>query len=201
MSFKKQTSIYQSISGADIEDIDLENDSDATLGESQHEKFPSNTTLSSQLCERHISSALASKLNIIIPWIRWGTVVLLQTLIIYLLSSHEKSHITNNEKSWNSNNTETGGDINGLYIPRKFQIIPKNLKINTNNLSSHLLPSESHKYTLLTSSESNFFPNMTSNDDRMEIRRNWDMLMPRKLPAHFLNTYMLPTKSWIDCHL
>ena len=39
----------------------------------------------------------------------------------------------------------------------------------------------SHKYTLLTPDEEKFVPNMTSNDNRMEIRHNWDMLMPRKL--------------------
>jgi hypothetical protein len=38
----------------------------------------------------------------------------------------------------------------------------------------------SHKYTLLTSEESKFVLNMTSDENLMEVRRNWDMLMPRK---------------------
>lgn len=38
----------------------------------------------------------------------------------------------------------------------------------------------SHKYTLLTPEEEKFVPNMTSDVNRMEVRRNWDMLMPRK---------------------
>ena len=45
--------------------------------------------------------------------------------------------------------------------------------------------SVSHKYTLLTPDEEKFVPNMTSNDNRMEIRHNWDMLMPRKLQLSF----------------
>lgn len=39
---------------------------------------------------------------------------------------------------------------------------------------------ESHTYTLLTTEEDKFMPNMTSDDDRMAIRKNWDMLMPCK---------------------
>ncbi|KAL7952253.1 hypothetical protein V8C34DRAFT_319207 [Trichoderma compactum] len=49
---------------------------------------------------------------------------------------------------------ETGSDINGLY---------KTL---------------SHTYTFLKPEEDKYVPNMTSNDNRMEIRKNWDMLMP-----------------------
>lgn len=37
-----------------------------------------------------------------------------------------------------------------------------------------------HKYTLLVPDEGKFVPNMTSDVDRMDIRHNWDMLMPRK---------------------
>ncbi len=38
----------------------------------------------------------------------------------------------------------------------------------------------SHTYTFLKPEEEKYMPNMTSNDNRMEIRRNWDMLMPRE---------------------
>jgi hypothetical protein len=37
----------------------------------------------------------------------------------------------------------------------------------------------SHTYTYLKPEEDKYVPNMTSNDNRMEIRRNWDLLMPR----------------------
>ncbi|KAL6874777.1 hypothetical protein J3F83DRAFT_728656 [Trichoderma novae-zelandiae] len=91
-------------------------------------------------------------------WLRWGMVVGLQTIIILLLCLKQSG-------STNSSNdlpglaaggqfVETGGDINGLY---------KTL---------------SHTYTFLKPEEDKFIPNMTSNDNRMEIRRNWDMLMP-----------------------
>ena len=39
----------------------------------------------------------------------------------------------------------------------------------------------SHKYTLLTPNETAFVPDMSTNDNRMEVRKNWDMLMPRKI--------------------
>lgn len=42
---------------------------------------------------------------------------------------------------------------------------------------------ESHKYTLLTPEEEKFVPNMTSDVNRMEVRKNWDMLMPRRYPT------------------
>jgi hypothetical protein len=40
--------------------------------------------------------------------------------------------------------------------------------------------SASHKYSHLTLEKSLFVPNMTSDENRMEVRRNWDMLMPRE---------------------
>lgn len=40
----------------------------------------------------------------------------------------------------------------------------------------------SHTYTFLKPDAEKFIPNMTSNENRMEIRRNWDLLMPCKLP-------------------
>jgi len=39
---------------------------------------------------------------------------------------------------------------------------------------------ESHTWTLLTPDMEKFVPDMESDDNRMEIRKNWDMLMPRK---------------------
>jgi len=47
----------------------------------------------------------------------------------------------------------------------------------------------SHKYTLLTPDMERFVPNMTTDANRMEIRHNWDMLMPRKLPTQPLSSY------------
>ncbi|KAK1238444.1 hypothetical protein MKX07_006590 [Trichoderma sp. CBMAI-0711] len=91
-------------------------------------------------------------------WLRWGTVVGLQMIMILLLCL-KQSGSTNPINSLigvaaGGQFVETGGDINGLY---------KTL---------------SHTYTFLKPEEDKFIPNMTSNDNRMEIRRNWDMLMP-----------------------
>jgi hypothetical protein len=44
----------------------------------------------------------------------------------------------------------------------------------------------SHTYTLLTLEEEKYFPNMSSDANRMDIRHNWDMLMPRKNQNHYL---------------
>jgi len=38
----------------------------------------------------------------------------------------------------------------------------------------------SHKYTLLQTEEDIYVPDMSSNANRMEVRKNWDKLMPRK---------------------
>ena len=38
----------------------------------------------------------------------------------------------------------------------------------------------SHTYTQLTIEAETYFPNMTSDVDRMAIRKNWDKLMPRE---------------------
>ncbi|KAL7815172.1 hypothetical protein V8C26DRAFT_131422 [Trichoderma gracile] len=91
-------------------------------------------------------------------WLRWGTVVGLQTIMILLLclkqgGSRDPTKDLNGLAA-GGQFVETGGDINGLY---------KTL---------------SHTYTYLKPEEDKFIPNMTSNDNRMEIRRNWDLLMP-----------------------
>jgi len=135
-------------------DIDLENDndSDTTLASDRFlEKYDPSRTDRSE----------SSRLRSILTWSRWGVVVFLQGIIIMLLLP--TSGVLSEEWSfkglgpaagWDQSKTETGGDINGLYIPT------------------------SHKYTLLTPDEDRFVPNMSSDANRMEIRRNWDMLMP-----------------------
>ncbi|KAF4616187.1 hypothetical protein G7Y89_g15219 [Cudoniella acicularis] len=66
---------------------------------------------------------------------------------------------------WNMKETETGGDVNGLYVP------------------------SSHTYTLLTPDEEKFVPNMSSDANRMEVRRNWDLLMPLGSGSVEINDY------------
>jgi hypothetical protein len=75
---------------------------------------------------------------------------------------------------WSTSKTETGGDINGLYVPSELSAQMTSLSLLISGIASHT-------YTLLTLEEEKYFPNMSSDINRMEIRHNWDMLMPRKL--------------------
>ncbi|EXJ76932.1 hypothetical protein A1O3_10089 [Capronia epimyces CBS 606.96] len=94
-----------------------------------------------------------------LTWIRWAAMVVLQSLIILLLlgrdmwpSRGERDRET--DPVLKGKVVETGGDINGLY------------------------KTVSHTYTFLKPEAEKFIPNMTTNEDRMTVRRNWDLLMP-----------------------
>jgi hypothetical protein len=58
-----------------------------------------------------------------------------------------------------------------------YQVSGKVLKWSSRTTNS---TAASHTYTLLTLEEEKYFPNMSSDTDRMAIRHNWDMLMPRE---------------------
>jgi hypothetical protein len=127
---------------------DLDDDSDTTLtSPGQQASHPRRRKRTSQQIK--ITSALT--------WLRWGFVATLQIVILILLLRKGQE---NAQKGWLADDTETGGDVNGLYIPTK------------------------HKYTLLMPQESEFIPDMSSNANRMETRKNWDKLMPRKCHFH-----------------
>jgi hypothetical protein len=49
----------------------------------------------------------------------------------------------------------------------------------------------SHKVTFLAPEMDLYMPNMTSDDNRMEIRRNWDALMPRKFLRTISSPYLI----------
>ncbi|KAK6595737.1 hypothetical protein H4I96_10056 [Botrytis cinerea] len=155
MSPKESASIYQPISEMDIEEIDLENDSDTTLG-SHREKYTT-TKLSPPSRLRKIFKDKKSnrKLNNVLMWARWGVVVLMQGLIVVLLLRNGKIARRIMRRA-------------GCQEIRKLGEI----------LMGFIFLVKSHNWTLLKGEESSFFPNMTSNDDRMQIRHNWDMLMP-----------------------
>ncbi len=67
------------------------------------------------------SSPTSSKLT----WIRWGLSILLQVIIIGLLLRRDQNHSSSmfwvstpeDGETWTEAKTETGGDVNGLYIP------------------------------------------------------------------------------------
>ncbi|KAI9668156.1 MAG: hypothetical protein M1821_000976 [Bathelium mastoideum] len=87
--------------------------------------------------------------NSLLNWLQWGVIVALQAIIITLLCVRPKAEMRN------LLDTETGGDINGLY------------------------PTADHEYKRLKFEEDLYMPNMTSLDDRDEVRRRWDELLPR----------------------
>ena len=44
----------------------------------------------------------------------WGSIIILQIIILAMLVRNTKS---NHGSGWTATNTETGGDVNGLYVP------------------------------------------------------------------------------------
>ncbi|OAG34714.1 hypothetical protein AYO21_11106 [Fonsecaea monophora] len=94
-------------------------------------------------------------LVVVLTWFRWGMVILLQTIILVLLWRQGRTGTGGEmDPELKGKTVETGGDINGLY------------------------KTTSHSYTFLKPDPDKFIPNMTSNDNRLEVRRNWDLLMP-----------------------
>jgi hypothetical protein len=94
---------YASIDEA--EDLDLENDSDTTLA--------SDGFLGKNNAKRISKYTKTSRIQTVLTWFRWGTIVLLQGLILVLLLP--TSGVLSG--GWSQSKTETGGDVNGLYIP------------------------------------------------------------------------------------
>jgi hypothetical protein len=108
MASSKKESRYESLKG--VEDLDLENDSDTTLAS---EGFLGKN--SPKRLSRHSRN---SKIQTALIWSRWGFIVTLQSIILLLLLRSSTV-----EKDWNQVDTETGGDINGLYVPRESTLI------------------------------------------------------------------------------
>jgi hypothetical protein len=84
---------------------DLEDDSDTTLGST--DSFGKRT-------KRRRSRCRNSCVQHALTWFRWGAVVVLQSIILVLLLQNVKS---DRKTGWTETDTETGGDVNGLYIP------------------------------------------------------------------------------------
>ena len=102
MSTSEKQSKYSSLDTFD--DLDLGHESDTTLA--------SNGFLGHRDSKKPRTSR-AKTIQQALTWLRWGFVVILQCIIllaIFLKSDHV-------DERWNQSKTETGGDINGLYIP------------------------------------------------------------------------------------
>lgn len=118
MSAQKKESRYESLKG--VEDLDLENDSDTTLA--------SEGFLGKNSAKRPNRHSRNWKVQTALTWSRWGFIVVLQTIMILLLLRSSPTA----EKSWTQADTETGGDINGLYIPCECSAIPRLTDLNCN---------------------------------------------------------------------
>jgi hypothetical protein len=152
------------------------------LPEKAYDTYNSTTSLSSSRKRRH---HMKGQGWVFWMWLRWGVVVGLQTIIVLLLWLRPKVvHDRETQAVLKGKSVETGDDINGLYrtcVPLflNFIFVPlpnkrvANLWFDTNMIVSHT-------YTYLKPDLDRFIPNMTSNENRMEIRKNWDLLMPRE---------------------
>ena len=108
-----------------------------------------------------------------LAWIRWGVVVALQTAIVVLLALRPSTPSSPPAAAATLKDVETGGDINGLYPTRELRFRPC-LKVQP------LTIAVGHDYRRLKMEDEIYMPNMSSNVDRLEVRKRWDALMPRK---------------------
>jgi len=108
-SIKLANSKYTSLPAP--EDLDLENDSDNTLAS---ESFLGKQ----QNFKRSTRHTRTSKLETALTWFRWGSIVAIQGIILLLLFWREREG--GMSAGWSVDTTETGGDVNGVYVPSKF---------------------------------------------------------------------------------
>lgn len=113
----------------------------------------------------------------VLTWVRWGTVVALQLLIVILLFWRLPSSSDGMDSGFEG--VETGGDINGLFKTRKYI---KPLDSSPSHANFNLKTLVSHKITPFTPEPDIYMPNMSSTDPahRLKIQENWDKLMPSK---------------------
>ncbi|TVY87276.1 Oxidase [Lachnellula willkommii] len=165
-----QTTKYHPISNTTRDSIDnlypdLESSSSTSTSSSTTLLSPPLKPDRMRNTNRYENSRSRTRIPTSVTWIRWGVVVSLQGVIIMLLfrlrpgtgkvdSGDIGGGGVGGKGEWKSTETETGGDVSGLYRPT------------------------THKYTLLTPESEKFVPNMSSNENRMQVRKNWDMLMP-----------------------
>lgn len=113
-----QNSKYSTLSGVPnlSLDTDLEdqgNDSDTTLASSSFLKSrPSRSSSPKSRLQKR--EEFNSRKESMFVWIRWGVVIFFQCVIIVLLIPG--TGLMGGTK-WDESMTETGGDVNGLYIP------------------------------------------------------------------------------------
>lgn len=124
--FMKEDTRYDSL---DL-DVDLENDNDSET------TLASDGFLGKNNLKRIERSEKSSRLQAILTWTRWSITIFLQGIIIMLLlptsgvlseegwslksfglGSGSVGSVPGSPSGWDQSKTETGGDVNGLYIP------------------------------------------------------------------------------------
>jgi hypothetical protein len=105
-----------------LEDFDLENDSDTTLASTGFLAKPNGSTNGN----KRVVKKKAEQTRQALVWLRWGTIVILQALIVVLLLGGKESLMAgwngiSGDGGWTEDKTETGGDVNGLYIPSELK--------------------------------------------------------------------------------
>jgi hypothetical protein len=98
----------QKYSPLKTESVDIEDDSDSTL---------TSTDGLRRRIKRGRRHFQQSNIHNALTWFRWIIVIILQSVILVLLWQNVKAKP---EPRWSTIDTETGGDINGLYIPSKY---------------------------------------------------------------------------------
>jgi hypothetical protein len=103
----------ESESGILLDDVDMQEPQsphyyDKSPTSSTQAYPPEGLSPSGKRISRHRERKRKAKM---IEWMRWSAVILLQVVIIGLLLWHRG-------EGWTPEKTETGGDINGIYIPR-----------------------------------------------------------------------------------
>jgi hypothetical protein len=129
MALEKKNSPYQDHTRHSIEsiDLDLENDNDSETTLASDSFLSKQDPLHRSYTTRSQQQSNAQRLSSILTWMRWSIVVVLQGVIIMLLlpasgvldNGWSLNGTGSGEKGWDISMTETGGDVNGIYIPSK----------------------------------------------------------------------------------
>ena len=176
MASMKKESKY-SLVGA--EEVDIGNESDTTACSTGSMRRRNSRR------ETRSQSKSSSRVEAYLTWLRWGIVIVLQMAMLTVLLLRTSTGDCPLE-------VETGGDINGLYRTCKFGHVSEiHIRLLLQDLELISRFTVSHKVVHLAPQVDLYMPNMTSDDNRMEIRRNWDALMPRmlitRIPLPFKN--------------
>lgn len=132
MASRKENSPYldhvrHSIESIDLDLEDHDNESETTLASDSF--LAKQDPLNKHYSTRSQQVSKAQRLSNLLTWIRWSVVVLLQGVIIMLLLPASgvlgdgwSLKGSSGNGGWEMSMTETGGDVNGIYIPSKFSV-------------------------------------------------------------------------------